>query len=89
MGSNSFNVLDVDVSSLEFGPGGATPTHPNALHLEDVNDDGFTDLVTHYRTGETGIAVNETEICLTGALNDETPFEGCDDIITHPDLSPF
>ena len=85
LGSESFDVSDVDVTSLEFGPSGATPLHPNALHLEDVNDDGFTDLVTHYRTQETGIAAGDTGACITGETFDGTPLqEACDDIITNP-----
>ena len=84
LGSDVLDVADVDATTLAFGPDGAAPAHAAGGHVQDVNDDDFMDLLSHYRTQETGIAIGDTEACVTGETFDEVPLEGCDDIITFP-----
>jgi len=90
LGSRTFDVADVDVTTLAFGPGGASPVFARTRHRvsrltrRDVNRDGKKDLLSIYRTTQTGIAFGDTEACLTGETLDGTPFKGCDDITTEP-----
>ncbi|MBW2494043.1 MAG: hypothetical protein JRE43_04765, partial [Deltaproteobacteria bacterium] len=86
LGSDSFDVANVDVMTLAFGSGGASLAHWRCPHFEDVNGDGLTDLLGHFRIQQTGIQFGDMEACVTGETLDGTPLEGCDAIRTVPDM---
>jgi hypothetical protein len=88
LGSDTVDVLDVDVTTLAFGINAAAPSHdltaPGTFnaHVKDVNSDGFADLISHYRIEDAGIEPGDTEACISGEMFDGTPFEGCGAIRT-------
>ncbi len=86
LGSDSFDVAEVDVTTLAFGPSGAPFDHSQGPHFEDLNGDGFTDLMVHFRVEETGIEFGDRMACLRGETLDGTSFSGCDAVRTVPDM---
>jgi hypothetical protein len=80
LGSDGFDVANVDLTTLAFGPDGARSKHGG--HTEHVNDDDFPDLVSHYRTQETGIGPGDEKACVSGETLDGSPFMGCEAIRT-------
>jgi len=87
LGGAGFNVRDIDVTTLVFGPGGAVPAHnlsdPVVLasHLEDVNGDGNLDLLTHYLQSAIGLTVGTTQACVNGVTKAGIVFDGCDAVM--------
>ena len=76
LGSADFDVIEVDIATVTFGPEGAAPVHDG--HLEDVNGDGLTDLVVHFVQKETGLSDSDIEADLNGETHDGTGFCGMD-----------
>jgi hypothetical protein len=88
LGDEDFEVAEIDVTTLRFGLGRASPAHDLTDsftyndHLQDVNLDGFMDLVTHFRTRDTRIVCGDESVTLTGETLDGQPIEGSDSIRT-------
>jgi DNA-binding beta-propeller fold protein YncE len=76
-----FDATEVDPDSVAFGPDGAFMDCKDA-HFEDVDDDGDTDLLLHFRMQETGIASGDTEVSLAGMTYGGREIEGTDSIET-------
>jgi hypothetical protein len=86
LGNSTFAVPDIDVTPLSDSPkfGGATPKSPTRISYQDVNKDGFTDLVLQYKLAGLGFTINSTEGCISGKLIDGTIIEGCDSLKVVP-----
>jgi hypothetical protein len=82
LGSETFDVAWVDLETVRFGPAGAEPAHSHPGHAQDVNLDGFTDLLIHFRTQDTGIACRDESATLTGVTTSGESFEGFDSLRT-------
>ncbi|MBW2543639.1 MAG: hypothetical protein JRF15_16275 [Deltaproteobacteria bacterium] len=88
LSSDSFDVRDVDVTTLAFGPAGAAPRHDLTdskifeEHLVSSHGSPLKSLISHYATPETGIAIGDTNACLSGEMLAGALFEGCDSILT-------
>jgi len=80
LGSDSLDVEDVDVPTLELGPDAASP-YRNRSKVRDFTGDGHPDLLTRYRLSETGIPAGSLEACLRGEVAGQS-FETCDRIVT-------
>ncbi len=68
LGSIFEDITVIDPTTLKFRATGFILTDPNVIGFgfEDVNDDGFIDLVAHFPTQTTGINCDTTEGHLDG-----------------------
>jgi hypothetical protein len=84
LGEADFDVREVAVATLRFGPEAAPPTPKPLAHFEDTNGDGITDLVAHFRTQQTGIELTDAEACLAFETLAGVAYEGCDVVNAFP-----
>jgi hypothetical protein len=93
LGTEEFDVLLMDATSLAFGPEGgpfAAPIHDLGVegvladHLKDVNLDGWTDLVTHYRVADLAFESGDESACMVGSSLGGLELMGCAPVVTRP-----
>ncbi|MEE8508813.1 MAG: PQQ-dependent sugar dehydrogenase, partial [Myxococcota bacterium] len=88
-GSASFEVRDLDLDSIAFGPDAAPPLHHPAgwrrrrPHRWDLNHDGFEDLLLRFRAHEAGLAPGDRHACVWGE-GDAGFFGGCTALRVRP-----
>ena len=92
-----FDATAIDPNSVRFGPGsvvfsesgGAAESHgrghiEDSYELDEVTRDGDSDMVLHFRAGDSGIQAGDTEACVKGTWLDGQAqphkFFGCDSI---------
>lgn len=77
LGQSTFNVLEIDPATCLFAGMGVRFADGRYLeHIEDVNLDGYPDLVLQIDASDGGFDHNPPSGLLTGDLFDGTPFEG-------------
>jgi hypothetical protein len=77
LSSNGFVAMNVDTTSLTFGPTGneSSPSHCGRTG-EDVNGDGRLDLVCHFENQQAGFRKSDLEGIVRGKMKWGSPFEG-------------
>ncbi|MDJ0849224.1 MAG: thrombospondin type 3 repeat-containing protein [Myxococcota bacterium] len=83
-GSEDLPVSEIETETLAFGPAGAAPAGRLGPLRFDLDHDGLTDLLLLFRTEEAGIALGDTEACVSGLTRGGETLEGCDAIRTPP-----
>src|SRR5437867_4787891 len=79
--TDTFDATTIDPTTVRFGSNG-TEAAPVQSSLEDVDGDGDTDMILHFKTQDTGIVCGDTSASLTGETFGGQAIEGSDSIKT-------
>jgi hypothetical protein len=83
LGSADLDVSEIDASTVELesmAVKAVGKSNKLLAHIEDVNEDGFDDLVVQIEDSDCVFSPGDTTATVTGNLSDGTPFEGTDTI---------
>lgn len=87
LGGEYFDVMEIDAGSVQLEGMSVKVTGKKAkllAHYDDVNYDGYTDLMVQIEDSNAILAENATTATVTGYLLDDTPIEGVDSICLVP-----
>ena len=84
LGSDTFEVTDLDSSTVLFGWTGTEAGPVRAPLMRDMNSDGFLDAMYGFRTFDCGFQLGDNEGWLTGFTGGGTPVEGSDSVLVSP-----
>jgi len=73
--TEDFDATTVDHTTVTF-----EGARPHDGHFKDVDGDGHTDLLLHFRLRDTNLTCESTQGTLTGETLDGIPFEGTDSV---------
>lgn len=81
-GNAEFDVSQVNTASVTFGPIHHMDTGALAVKFrsEDVNLDGYPDMLFFFKPVATGLQPSDTTACLHGTLSDGSHFCGHDEV---------
>jgi hypothetical protein len=85
-GTDTFDVTTINSSTVFFGSTGTEAQvnmHPNGKYhqgFEDINMDGYLDMVFHFRTQDTGFNIGDTIGMLTGETYSGVSIMGSDSV---------
>jgi len=83
LSTKDFDATTINVSRVFLGSEESYEVHGKG-HLEDVNGDGYQDMVLHFALVDTGIQCGDSSVTLNGYTMDGVEFTGTDYIRTVP-----
>jgi len=79
LSTDDFDATSIANETVAFGPGGAAPVHGG--HIEDIDGDGYPDMLLHFSMQESDITCSDEDAMLTGETLDGMAIEGMDIVL--------